>query len=371
MEINYNLSIGGLYENAIYLDTFKDHHSTYNYYFNKKNKRLLMELSRVDDLIKDLKPDKVLQYQGNHIQSSQYIDRFPEVKDIKEKTYTLVFIYLEKNFIINFVFSDSFTEDSLVFHYDRSLYSDISYFKELAEKIESYLYFADDSPKESILKLIYYDNTKGFQIVKSKIKSPQINLSENYNDGIDIVYNKLTEFIKSRNTGICFLRGEPGTGKSYFLRYLMKECPGNYILVPNSISSHLSSPEFLNFMIDNKDSIFILEDCEQVLFNRELNPGNTGVSGILNIADGLMSDVLNIKFICTFNTDINNIDKALLREGRCILNYEFTPLSVEKTEYLLNKLGKEVENCCEMTLAEIYNYKEKVESKTKSKKVGF
>jgi ATP-dependent 26S proteasome regulatory subunit len=103
---------------------------------------------------------------------------------------------------------------------------------------------------------------------------------------------------------------------------------------------------------------------------REENRFGGAIANILNMSDGLMSDIFNIKFICTFNTDIDNIDEALLRPGRCFINYEFKPLEAEKTSKLLESLGYTIDKPTEMTLAEIYNYKERPIVRT-SKKIGF
>lgn len=144
-----------------------------------------------------------------------------------------------------------------------------------------------------------------------------------------------------------------------------------FILVTNAIAAHMAEPEFIAFMMENKDSIFILEDCEQILMTREENRFGGAIANILNMSDGLMSDIFNIKFICTFNTDIENIDEALLRPGRCFVNYEFKPLEAEKTGKLLESLGYAIDKPREMTLAEIYNYKEEQTENAKPKKIGF
>ncbi len=70
---------------------------------------------------------------------------------------------------------------------------------------------------------------------------------------------------------------------------------------------------------------------------------------ILNLSDGILGNTLKTKFICTFNTNLRNIDKALLRKGRLRMRYEFKKLSIEKTKRLVEGATKE------MTLAEIYN----------------
>ena len=88
------------------------------------------------------------------------------------------------------------------------------------------------------------------------------------------------------------------------------------------------------------------------------------------MSDGLLSDIFNIKFICTFNTAIDKIDKALLRKGRCKINYEFKELAAKKVEVLNKKHNLGIKNIQDMTLADIYNYTEDVTEK-KPKKIGF
>ena len=364
----FNVSTVGYSPNALYTSYFDKFPSSYYYEIIEKGKSIISRLTNFNEIIDFLKPDHVVRVGGHQKPREELLQNHPEVKDHNDYTYITAFYYYKKEIM---VLLETGMDSSLTFYYNQDLFSDFTYFQTLGEQIKSYLYYAISDPKEADIKLVYFDMKNGFQTIKSKINITTINLTENYNDDIIEVNTKLIDFLKSRDTGLCLFRGEPGTGKSYFLRYLLTSYPNNYIFIPNNVTSHLSSPDFLSFMMENKDSIFILEDCEQVLFNRELNPHNTGISGILNIADGLMSDVLNIKFICTFNTDINNIDKALLREGRCIINYEFKPLTIEKTKFLLNKLGKEIDNCCEMTLAQIYNYKDQIVSKTTKKKIGF
>ena len=88
---------------------------------------------------------------------------------------------------------------------------------------------------------------------------------------------------------------------------------------------------------------------------------------LLNITDGVIADVLGIKLICTFNTSLNKIDKALLRKGRLSLKYEFKKLAKEKVSKIL---GYDVDK--DMSLAEIYNIDDENDfSKTNSRKIGF
>ena len=63
-----------------------------------------------------------------------------------------------------------------------------------------------------------------------------------------------------------------------------------------------------------------------------------------------------MKFICTFNDDMKNIDPALLRKGRLVSKYEFKGLEKEKAQTLLKELGHEVMLEKNITLADIFNW---------------
>ena len=110
-----------------------------------------------------------------------------------------------------------------------------------------------------------------------------------------------------------------------------------------STFEYISSDTLINFLFSNsvKDSVFVLEDCEILLSDR-MNTGNHLLSTILNLSDGILGDGLNIKFICTFNADINKLDEAILRKGRLKYKYEFKELTPEKTQELAKELGKSI-----------------------------
>ena len=114
----------------------------------------------------------------------------------------------------------------------------------------------------------------------------------------------------------------------------------------------------------------MIEDAEKVLTSREHVKEESVVSTILQLTDGLFSDYLNIKIICTFNTNLSEIDNALLRKGRIIAKYEFLPLSIEKTNQLLHSLGISPQKE-EMTIANIYNHSKEKYTNKESRKIGF
>src|SRR5690606_36422641 len=136
-------------------------------------------------------------------------------------------------------------------------------------------------------------------------------------------------------------------------------------------ASNITSPALLSVLIDNPNSIFVIEDAENIISSREQNV-NSPVSALLNLSDGLLSDCLNIQIICSFNTDLSKIDSALLRKGRLIAQYEFKELETEKAQVLSDKLGFKTTIVKPMTLTDIYNQEEKSFEKNKNRiAIGF
>lgn len=242
-------------------------------------------------------------------------------------------------------------------------------YKELVQSVLKWLPQQEKQSKTASIDLVAFDNH--YYTINSKIKKTIVDFDTHYNDDIKIMHKELLAFLNERESGLAVIHGAAGTGKTFYIKHLLSSLDKQFILVTNSIAAHMAEPEFIAFMMENKDSIFILEDCEQILMAREENRFGGAISNILNMSDGLMSDIFNIKFICTFNTDINNIDEALLRPGRCFVNYEFKPLEARKANKLLESLGHKIDNSRDMTLAEIYNYKKEEVIKATPRKIGF
>jgi hypothetical protein len=120
------------------------------------------------------------------------------------------------------------------------------------------------------------------------------------------------------------------------------------------MAGNITNPDLISILIENPNSLFIIEDAEKIVIDREID-GNSPVAAILNISDGLLADCLNIQIICSFNTDLSKIDSALMRAGRLIAIYEFKELNVAKGQHLSNKLGFHTNIKTPMTVASIYN----------------
>ena len=172
--------------------------------------------------------------------------------------------------------------------------------------------------------------------------------------------------------GLVLLHGVPGGGKTHYLKYLASKIKDKQVLfIPPYMADFITSPEMTPFLIQNSNSVLFIEDAENVITDRNIN-GSNGVSNILNITDGILSDILKIQVVATFNMDKAKIDSALLRKGRLIAEHKFDALPMDDANVLLKHLGKEANATKEMTLTEIYNVDEdEFKSEEAKPKIGF
>jgi SpoVK/Ycf46/Vps4 family AAA+-type ATPase len=254
-------------------------------------------------------------------------------------------------------------------------YESLNKFKEILYKF----YVAPEEEKNNLYK-IFQDNTC-FHLNKGHIKEVKdFDIARQYNDDFPHEDEKIRKFVEDDDrSGLVILHGEKGTGKTTYIRNLITNNPNKkFVFVSPDMVQLLGQPAFTTFLNSLTNHIIILEDCENAIRDRKNSLGisASAVSVLLNMSDGLLADDLGIKFICTFNEDIKDIDSALLRKGRLVSKYEFKPLTVDKTnallEYIYTQRAKENEENVDentgevvipkvekgLTLADIYNFEE-------------
>jgi hypothetical protein len=190
--------------------------------------------------------------------------------------------------------------------------------------------------------------------------------------------DKILNEIRKDSSGILIFHGEPGCGKSSYIKYLIQTCTDkNFIILSQDLlTGDMDKFRKLLLDVEGTQRVFIIEDCENLVKSREsvgIN-NNIVISDFLNITDGIYGDMFKMKFILTFNTDLKTIDPALLRKGRLKCKYKFEKLHGEKLKALAKKLGIEIneENIkLGMTLSDLYNYGEDNGAGSKKTVIGF
>lgn len=191
-----------------------------------------------------------------------------------------------------------------------------------------------------------------------EISRPKLNIRDNYNDDFVKIHRVILKRLAKKNDkGVVILHGKPGTGKTSYIRYLISLLKKEIIFLPPNMAGVITNPDLISILIDHPNSVFVIEDAENIILDREKS-GDSPISALLNISDGLLSDCLNIQIICSFNTDISKVDSALMRKGRLIAKYEFKELETSKAQALSDKLSFSSKIYKPMTLTEIYNQEE-------------
>lgn len=204
-----------------------------------------------------------------------------------------------------------------------------------------------------------------------EIKRTKLDLNLFYEDDFKAVDEVIRKRLNQKDDkGIVLLHGLPGSGKTTYLRYLVGRIKKKVLFLSPNVASSLTDPDFIDLLIDNPNSVVVIEDAENVIMDRRSNP-QSSVSNLLNISDGLLSDFLNVQLVCTFNSPVTLIDNALMRKGRLIARYEFGKLGIIKAQQLSEHLGFNKTITQPMTIAEIANPNEVAHQAPQVQVIGF
>ena len=187
-------------------------------------------------------------------------------------------------------------------------------------------------------------------------------LALHYGDDFKTWMNGWLDRFESTSSGLTLFRGEPGTGKTTFIRQLIRRMMGThqFYFIPISMAAKLSQPAMVDFWLDESQSskgrqlVAIFEDAELLLAPRE--DGDPAlVSEMLNAADGLLGDCLRLQIIATVNCPLDRLDAAVTRPGRMIGFREFRRLNRKEAEALAARKGIQIPEKDSLSLAEIYS----------------
>jgi hypothetical protein len=294
------------------------------------------------------------------IKDCHYVQRFNRIR--KQFEYDDIYYLLHEDLLVYFNTNKSsvtmfFRETNA--ETVRTMMDEIRKFKERKQ-----------STPNTISLLIQGIN--GLDTSSMTITRPKLAIADNYNDDFLPIHQMILKRLQAKNDkGLVLLHGKPGTGKTSYIRYLLGKSKKKVIFLPPNMAGAITDPGLIKVLIRNPNSIFVIEDAENIVIDRNRN-GHSPVSALLNLADGLLSDCLNIQIICSFNTDLSRVDNALMRKGRLIAEYEFKELAVEKAQALSDKLGFSAVIDTPMVLTDVYNQTEmQFQQPQRCKVIGF
>jgi hypothetical protein len=292
------------------------------------------------------------------------------VKDITE-----LFDYLVKSgghLVVEKKLSGDFT-----FHWKDNSWIDVDFNKKNKNISMSGYYLNSTLQKVAeVLEKDYVTKVKAnliFSIIKDSTGALKINnmgdgssplIKENYHPEVleDVDY-VISSFKKTPPNGrIAILNGEPGTGKTHLVRAILKELDCVFLIVPSNLIDSLDKPEFMPLLLNIKNEhekpiIMIIEDGDVCLVPRK-NDNISTIASLLNLSDGILGAIIDIKMVITTNAEIRHMDQAIMRPGRLCRNITVGPLPYDQAnkryQQLTNSNAK-LEYQKYYTLAEIYN----------------
>jgi hypothetical protein len=310
-----------------------------NFYFSYDDIIVVLNISNLDeDSTVSIYDDDVVEVGGKSFDfekkpGEDIVSLFKNINEKNSKVNILIY------YPSNVAFSDIFKKFSFLEKY------------KIDEKKKNHVYI--------LMKTQYGE----YDFEPLNIKVPDINLQLNYGEKFkEDIYKKIVYKLNTTHKGLYMLHGLPGTGKSSLIKHLTTVVDKEFIFVPATfIEKFIADPDIFSILIRRKKYVLILEDAEKILISRE-SDDNQFISTLLNMSDGILSDILEASIILTFNCEHTKIDKALRRKGRTIIDYKFKNLSVDEAKKLAEHLNfteeqmKKIDK--EMSLSEIYNINE-------------
>ena len=338
--------------NNVFDDHFLDTKVLYLYYFNQ-----LPSLNYIRQIDGEKTFEALKEKFGGQIKHIHQYRWFKRKK--KQYEFDRTIVVLENNCLVEL--DDYYCE---ILH-DGSSPELVTTLTELANQ------FKERQRRQPLEINLIVQSGSSLELKAMEIKRTKLDLDLFYEDDFKETDNIIRHRLNKKNDkGIVLLHGLPGTGKTTYLRYLIGKIKKRVLFLSPTIAGNLMNPDFIEMLINNPNTVVVIEDAENIIMDRKYNSGSA-VSNLLNISDGLLADFLNVQLICTFNNSLTLVDSALMRKGRLIAKYEFGKLGIAKAQRLSNHLGLNTLVNQPMTIAEIANPHEKEQPESKVEVIGF
>jgi len=279
---------------------------------------------------------------------------FPALQQIGQEFYS-------NGKIVKSIIKVPLSEDCIIFGNQNSI---LFYFSMVIDPIK----------KENIIGLVSelaYNLNKGkneifFQTSNGKMKKiefakPSIPRELAFNEDTLLFMDTMIDYYENKtDAGIVLLTGEPGTGISEFLRYMLPEAPRLFV-IPDPIS--LIADIYMTYEDNNIESrmIYIIENIEEYrnIPDDYLIKNDGGyISDIVHILNRNIPHVL-YPAIITSNTHFEPFDEKYFQKERLIGHHNFSPLEIPKANTLAEHLGLSARFSEPVLLHDIVKLKEK------------
>lgn len=220
-----------------------------------------------------------------------------------------------------------------------------------------------DNPKEGFVYALVKGAMGGYGLTRVGAAGTPLERG-NYDPKVLADYDHVVADLKAESPcgRLTIMAGEPGTGKTYLVRSLLSDIPkAAFVIVPPHMVRELGSPELLPALAGARHDglsgpmALIIEDADKVLVNREAGD-MAAISSLLNLGDGILGSVLDVRIIATTNAGTLEMDVATRRKGRLCRKIDVGAVQADQASTILKRLLPETSIRCakSVTLADVY-----------------
>ena len=190
-------------------------------------------------------------------------------------------------------------------------------------------------------------------------------ITDNYNpEVLEDINFVIDSFKKTPPLGrICILSGEPGTGKTHLIRSVLMQLDCVFLIIPANLIDSMDKPNFMPLLLAIKDQhekpiIMVIEDGDTCLVPRKAD-NISAITSLLNLSDGILGSIMDIRMIISTNAHIKDIDAAIERPGRICKKIHVGPLDYDRANKRYRQLMSDetvnLEYHKYYTIAEVYD----------------
>lgn len=204
---------------------------------------------------------------------------------------------------------------------------------------------------ENLIRWVY--NSRGDDISVPLNYRPAIRAAYPW---IDPSYETLGEYLDeymNSSANVLILIGPPGTGKTTFIKNLIHRSKADAKVAYDP--KVMMEDGFFAGFVEDESQFLIMEDADEFLQSR--TDGNSMMHKFLNVSDGLISAADKKLVFSTNLPNVNSIDEALMRPGRCFDVLQFRALTREEAQATLDEIGSTAvlpDEKQKFTLAEVF-----------------
>jgi hypothetical protein len=241
----------------------------------------------------------------------------------------------------------------------------VSIDKEMFGKISKLCHgiLTQDNPKEGFVYALAKGMT-GYSLTRLGAAGTPLE-RDNYDAKVLAAYDHIVADLKAEAPcgRLIIMAGTPGCGKTYMVRSLLTDIPkAAFVVVPPHLVSELGSPELLPALAGARQDgltgpmALIIEDADKVLVNRQAGD-MAAISSLLNLGDGILGSVLDVRIIATTNAEKLEMDAATRRKGRLCQYIDVGSVEPDRAESILRRLtGTSKRPTNPVPLGDIYSY---------------